>query len=127
MTRTRASGAKWTWRRCAGLAVCLPALLSLPLLLRAQELSFLQQGFEGREPLWVPGASDASAKETAHRLTEETAHGGHRSEYIELQAQQGSYVYYTYPVGRAPVSEDMLAAVWVKANRPGVQLLARLV
>ncbi|HKB35311.1 MAG TPA: hypothetical protein VKD72_02590 [Gemmataceae bacterium] len=127
MTRTRASGAKWTWRRCAWLATCLPALLSLPLLLRAQEMSFVQQGFEGRAPLWVPGASDASYKETAHRLTEEFAHGGHRSEYIELQAQQGSYVYYTYPVGRAPVSEDMLAAVWVKANRPGIQLLARLV
>src|SRR5262249_33574376 len=127
MTRTRASGTKRTWRWCAGLAACLPALLSLPLLLRAQEMSFVQQGFEGRAPLWLPAASHASYRQPAHRLTEEFAHGGHRSEYIELQAQQGSYVYYTYPVGRAPVSEDMLAAVWVKANRPGIQLLARLV
>jgi hypothetical protein len=99
----------------------------LPLLLRAQEMSFLQQGFEGREPLWMPGAADATYKETAHRLTEETAHEGHRSEYIEVQAQQGSYVYYTYPVGRAPVGEELLAGLWVKANRTGVQLLARLV
>src|SRR5262249_25330245 len=102
-------------------------VLSLPLLLRAQEMSFLQQGFEGREPLWTPGAADASYKETAHGLTEETAHEGHRSEYIEVQAQQGSYVYYTYPVGRAPVGEELLAGLWVKANRPGVQLVARLV
>src|SRR5262245_11277991 len=125
MPRTRASGAKRICR--AGLIACLPALLSLPLLLRAQEMSFLQQGFEGREPLWTPGAADVTYKETVHQLTEETAHEGHRSESIEVQAQQGSYIYYTYPIGRAPISEDMLTGLWIKANRPGVQLLARLV
>src|SRR5262249_31530685 len=29
--------------------------------------------------------------------------------------------------GRAPIREDLTAGVWVRANRPGVQLLGRLV
>src|SRR5262249_27984723 len=32
-----------------------------------------------------------------------------------------------YDIGQAPVREDLTASVWVRANRPGVQLLARLV
>ncbi len=102
-------------------------LLLLPLFLRAQESSFLQHGFEAREPVWVPAAADAAYKETAHRLTDETAHGGHRSELIELQAEQGTHIHYAYAVGRAPVNEEFTASLWVKANRPGIQFLARVV
>src|SRR5262245_49959617 len=128
MSRPRQSGVGTTWGRWPPLVGCLSlAVLLLPLWLRAQDTEFLQQGFEGREPVWARGAADASPRETAHVLTEETARGGHRSEYIEVQAQQGSYIYYTFPVGRAPVAEELLAGLWVKANRPGVQLLARLV
>jgi hypothetical protein len=112
------------WTRLAAL---LPGLLLLPLLLPAQEGKFIQFAFEGRETSWIPGAADAPYKETAHRLTEETAHGGQRSELIELEAQQGSFIHYAFPVGRGPVTEDFSGSVWVRANRPGVQLLARLV
>ena len=65
------------------------ALLPLPLLVLtlvcpAQEGKFIQHAFEGRDLLWQPGAADALYKQTDHKLTEETAHGGHRSEVIEL-------------------------------------------
>jgi hypothetical protein len=118
------SGHGGTRRWLAGSAL-LTALL-VPLL-RAQSVQFLQQGFEAREPVWIRGASDATPKETAHRLTDETAHGGYRSEYIELQAQRGTFIHYTFPVGRGPINEELIAALWVKANRPGTQLLARVV
>ncbi len=112
------------WTRLAAL---LPMLLLLPLLLPAQETKFLQFGFEGRETSWVVATADAPSKELAHRLTDETAHGGQRSEFIELEAQQGNFIHYAFPIGRAPVIEEFSAAVWVKSNRPGIQLLARVV
>lgn len=127
MSKTRKPGkpecSRWRWR----VALVFTPLLVLPLLTRSQEIKFLQHGFEAREPVWVPGTADAPYKETAHRLTDETAHEGNRSEFIEIEAQPGNYIYYAYPVGRAPVSDELTVSLWVKANRPGVQLLARVV
>lgn len=102
-------------------------LAGLVLLLPAQEAKIFQHGFETRELVWQPGVADATYKELTHKLTDETAKNGQRSEHIEIEAQQGNHVYYTFNVGRAPVTEEFAASVWVKANRPGVQLLARLV
>src|SRR5262249_10695790 len=62
----------------------------------------LQHNFEGRDPLWVAGPNDAQCKETLHKLTDESAHNGQRSETIQFAAQPGSFIHYTYDVGRAP-------------------------
>ncbi len=89
---------------------------------------FVQQGFEGKDPLWAAGPTDAKAKELAHKIIDDPdAHGGQRDEFIQIQAEQGSFVHYTYDVGRAPVTDDLKVGVWVKASRPGVQLLCRVV
>jgi hypothetical protein len=103
----------------AGLAL---AVLDLA---RGQQIH--QNRFEGRDPAWLKGAADAAFHETAHGVTDQTAHTGDHSEYIELTAEQGSYIYYVYPVGRAPISDELSARLWLKANRPGVQLMARVV
>lgn len=92
----------------------------------AQQTVF-QYGFENRDPVWVQGKSDAKFKETNHRLTEEHSHSGNRSETIELEVEQGNYIYYNLDFGRATVSDDLEIQMWVKANRPGVQLLCRVV
>jgi hypothetical protein len=87
----------------------------------------IQYGFESREPVWVRGPHDAAYKETLHRLTDDSVHNGQRSETIQLEAERGSFIHYTYNVGRAPVTEDLNVSLWGRANRPGVQLLARVV
>ncbi len=87
----------------------------------------LQQGFEGRDPLWTAGTADAAYKETAHRITDEFARGGRRSEYIALEAEDGNYIYYTYDIGKATLDDVLNVSLWIKANRPGVQLLCRVV
>jgi hypothetical protein len=102
-------------------------VLGLHALRPARGQQILQQGFEGRDPLWVQGPADAAFKELAHTLTDETAHGGLRSEHIRVRAEKGSYVFYTYDVGRAPLTEDLNVSVWLKSNRPGVQLFCRAV
>jgi hypothetical protein len=86
-----------------------------------------RNGFEIRNPAWSRGAADATFKETAHDITDQTAHSPDRSEHIQLTAEMGNYIYYTYPLGRAPLVEELNISIWVKANRPGPQLMARLV
>ncbi len=87
----------------------------------------LQQGFEGPDPLWTAGAADAAYKETAHRITDEFARGGRRSETIALEAGDGNYIYYTYDIGKATLDDVLNVSLWIKANRPGVELLCRVV
>jgi hypothetical protein len=87
----------------------------------------IQYSFEGRNPVWVPGPHDAGYKETLHELTDKSIHGGQRSETIQFDAETGHYIHYTYTLGRAPLTDDFNVSLWVRANRPGVQLLARVV
>jgi len=86
-----------------------------------------RNGFEGRDLGWIKGAADAPFRQIVHDLTDTFAHTGQYSEHVQITAEQGTYLYYYYPIGRAPVGEDLSASVWVKANRPGIQLMARLV
>src|SRR5207245_4287671 len=60
-------------------------------------------------------------------MTEEMFHTGHKCEYLELHAERGTYIYYHYDTSPAPLADDLSASVWIKANRPGIQLIARLV
>jgi hypothetical protein len=87
----------------------------------------LEYGFERGEPIWLAGPFDAAYKEIKHTLTDETAHTGQKSEVIQLHAEKGSFIYYTYPIGKAPVTDELNVTLWVKANRPGMQLLCRVV
>jgi hypothetical protein len=86
-----------------------------------------REGFEGRDPLWVKGPSDATYHELLHQMSEDMAFKGQRSETIQLTAERGTYIHYQYDIGRAPISEELAASLWVRASRSGVQLLARLV
>jgi hypothetical protein len=110
------------WRRAwvVGLTLALAAGAAI-----AQQV--LQNPFEGRETIWVTGQHDAPYEETLHRLTDESAHNGQRSETIQFTAQAGSFIHYTYDIGRAPVTDDLNVTLWVRANRPGTQLMCRVV
>ncbi|MBY0525180.1 MAG: hypothetical protein K2R98_17370 [Gemmataceae bacterium] len=105
--------------------------IAIALLLAILNLAPGQQshrnGFENRAPAWVKGAADTACKETVHDITEQTAHSGQFSEHIQLTCETGNLVGYYYPVGRAPVTDELSASLWVKANRPGTQLMARVV
>jgi hypothetical protein len=111
-------------KRCGG-ATALVLMLAFGANAHGQQM--IQYGFEGRSPLWLPGPHDAGYKETLHELTDKSVHSGQRSEAIQFEAESGSYIHYTYDLGRAPVTDDLNISLWVRANRPGVQLLARVV
>jgi hypothetical protein len=86
-----------------------------------------RNGFETRDPAWVKGGADAPFQETAHELTDVTAHTGQQSEHIRLTATPATFIHYFYATSPAPVSIELSASLWFKSNRPGAQLLARLV
>ncbi len=111
-------------KRC-GRAAAILLMLAFTGTVYGQQL--IQYGFEGRSSLWQPGPHDAAYRETLHELTDKSVHSGQRSETIQFVAESGTHIHYTYNLGRAPVTEDLNISLWVRANRPGVQLLARVV
>ena len=86
-----------------------------------------RNGFESRETAWEKGPADAKYREIVHEITDATARTGQRCEHLQINCEPGNHVYYVYPTGKAPVNDDLNINVWVKANRPGIQLSARLV
>jgi hypothetical protein len=82
------------------------------------------EGFEGLQASWQAGASDVHYRITDHQRARGEAHTGQASESLSLEAGPGSHIYFTHDVGRAQVIDELLVTVWVKASRPGVQLLA---
>lgn len=110
------------------------ALLGFGLLLSALTLTGLlpaqsihTNGFEAPKTVWVKGGFDAPYDLKTHTITDTAAHGGKRSEYIALSAREGRFIHFQYPTGKAPLGEEFSASVWIKANRPGVRLRARVV
>jgi hypothetical protein len=87
----------------------------------------LREGFEGTDPLWVKGAADGVSREVAHKITDERPFRGQHCEFIQVTVESGTSVYYTFDTGRAPVTDDLKASLWLRGNRPGTQLMARVV
>src|SRR5262249_34024481 len=86
-----------------------------------------RNGFESRVPSWVRGVGDAQFKEIVHDMSERTSHSGQFSEHIQLDVSNNGFLQYVYVLGKAPVVDELSISVWVKANRPGIQLQARMV
>jgi hypothetical protein len=86
-----------------------------------------REGFEDSEPGWTVEGGDVNRKVRLHDRTAENAHTGRWSERIALTAGHGTHLYYSYPIPRALIADELEASLWVKADRPGVQLLARVV
>jgi hypothetical protein len=90
-----------------------------------------RDGFEGKKTAWIRGEDNVRAEQKAHTISSDFAHLGTQSEFIQLVCPEGkndpNQANYYYPTQPAPIAEDLVASVWVKASRAGVQLQARLV
>ncbi len=94
---------------------------------RAQHIH--RNNFETNKTAWTPGQADTQSEVISHVSTDLGAHAGQRSEYLQLktQAKADGFIYYQYPVGKAPLNEELSGGLWLKANRPGLQLVARII
>jgi hypothetical protein len=111
------------WVAFAAGLVCLSVLCFLPC--AAQQV--YRNGFESNNPSWIKGRADVEYVETAHDMSVQGAHDGQRAEHLRLIAKQGSHIHYQFPTKRAPIVDELSIGLWIKAKRPGVQLMARVV
>lgn len=92
-----------------------------------QALGDHRDSFESVEPTWRLADADCGARITSHRRDFQTFHAGRASEGLCLVASQGTYAYLVQEVPQSRVIAEWTATLWVKADRTGVQLLARVV
>lgn len=120
---------------CAGLVLIVPPALS------AQDQpagadqenapirtdAVLHDGFEGEKTLWLREEVDAPVDWLAHDRTQEAAREGTRSERFIFKAGPGSGIYASYAVPKINVTEDLSIGIHIKADHPGITLLARII
>lgn len=87
----------------------------------------LRLDFEGAETSWRDAGGDARYTIDQQKRVAGAAQAGNWCEYLRVTANNGTYVYIRHDVGAARVIAELKPSVWVKANRPGVQMLARVV
>lgn len=108
-----------------GLAGLFIAVACFPAAVHSQQIH--RNGFESLQTSFTKGAADAAYDVTSHVMSDQGAHLGKRSENIQFTAKQGSFIYYQYSVGKAPLNDELAGSLWIKGNRPGVQLMSRIV
>ena len=91
---------------------------------RAEEL---QQDFEGPDVSWKAVGSDLNYKVDHHRRADGEGRDGRTAEQIRVTGSGGTSIYIGHDVEPARVLEELTPAVWIKANRPDLQVLARVV
>ena len=88
----------------------------------------LRDSFETPDRTWQLRDSDCRGVWTRlHERTPREARSGQSSEHLRLEVGAGTFVYLAQPIGRAPLIQEFRPSLFVKADRPSLQLLARVV
>ena len=93
----------------------------------ADEPAVIRDGFESPRTAWSQEQTDATINLQAHDRTTRAAHEGRTSEHFQFTAGLGSGFFFSYPLPKVPVTDTLKASLFVRSNRAGVQLFARVV
>ena len=91
------------------------------------EPTLIRDGFETPRTVWSQEQTDASVTLQTHDRSTRAAHEGRTSEHFVYSSGVGSGFYFSYPLPKVPVKDTLKASVYVRGNRAGVQLFARVV
>jgi len=91
------------------------------------ETTMIVEDFEGPNLSLRYETVEAPWRLDTHDLVEDGAFEGRWSERIQFVAGPGSGLFYSYPIPRIPIRDDLRVSVWIKANRPGMRLVGRVV
>lgn len=89
--------------------------------------SAFRDDHESGAPAWQRGAADTRYRLERQARVQDAARSGETCETISIAAGIGSYVYFSYPVGQARVIDELRPTMWMKSQRQGLQVLARIV
>lgn len=88
----------------------------------------LRDGFDGPQISWSDGGGDTAYRIELHERTAQDARSGAGCEFVQLAAATGgTFVHLLHPVQRAPLIAELAPSLWVRSDRGGLQLLARVV
>jgi hypothetical protein len=87
----------------------------------------LFDGFETAQPSWQREYTDAAIDLRVQDRSQRAAHGGRLSEHFEFETADGSQFFVSCATPRVPVNDELSVSLFVRANRGGVQLFARVV
>jgi len=85
------------------------------------------EGFEGPQTTWRDAGGDGPYRIDLHKRLRGEAHTGDGCERLRLTAGGGTHVHLSHDVGRPRVIEEFLPTLWIKSDRPGLQILAQVV
>ena len=87
-----------------------------------------EETFESPETTWRLAESDCRPlRFSTHERQFSGAHGGNGCEHLQLVAGQGTHIYLAHPIQPTRIINELIPSIWVKADRHGLQLMARVV
>ncbi len=104
-----------------------PVLWGLLLAIPASVQGQLRDSYESLETCWKLSDHDCTLRVLQHQRAFEQAHSGQTSEHVQFYAGSGTYVHLVSPLPASRIIDELTISVWVKANRPGLQLAMRVV
>ena len=107
-----------THRRLAGTLGVVGVLSGLLGIGLAQGQQIHRNGFETMKMGWLKGGFDAPYEEKAHNISDQIAHEGRHSEYLQFDAKQGTFIHYAYPTGKAIIAARASRRSLGRARRP---------
>ncbi len=87
----------------------------------------IRESFDSAQPTWQVAQADCGYRVVAHQRSLHEPHSGQASEQVRLLCGRGTFVYLTHETSRCLVIPDLTVSLWVKSDKPGMQLLARVV
>ncbi|MEX2120632.1 MAG: hypothetical protein WD847_13650 [Pirellulales bacterium] len=88
----------------------------------------LRDNFDTPETAWRDAGGDLQYRIELHQRVADTARSGVACEAVQVAAgQNGTCVYLAYEIGRARVIAELMPSLWLRSDRAGLQMLARVV
>ena len=112
----------WPWVGVSYLILLLSAFWTVPV-----SADRLVDDFESSDVSWNLTSSDCNVQVLGHHRISQDAHSGLQSEGISVHADRGTYIFLSHAIGPARAITELKLAVWIKSDRTGLQLLARVV
>jgi len=87
----------------------------------------IRESFESPQPSWRLSEADCGVRVLAQQRTFRDAHSGNGCEFLRLAVGNGTFVHVSHSLGKAPVIAELAPSMWVKADKPHIQLMLRVV
>jgi hypothetical protein len=89
--------------------------------------SSFHQGFEGPTPTLKAAGGDVAYRLASQVRSKQSPHSGAFCEVLKIVGDNGQSVYFDLEIGQGLVISELTPSVWVRSDRPGLQVFARAV